>query len=68
MIFREADSVDHTHLKSLTAIKAEKHQLPVAGVINSAFNDRWVLKFSRFTKFEKTKEKLGKSFSPEFYF
>ncbi|EGT38024.1 hypothetical protein CAEBREN_02518 [Caenorhabditis brenneri] len=36
---RERDSVDHQHLKSLTAIKPEKHQ-PVAGVINSAFNDR----------------------------
>uniref|UniRef100_A0A8R1EJN9 Uncharacterized protein n=1 Tax=Caenorhabditis japonica TaxID=281687 RepID=A0A8R1EJN9_CAEJA len=37
---RDRDSVDHAHLKSLAAIKAEKHQLPVAGVINSAFNDK----------------------------
>uniref|UniRef100_A0A1I7UY98 Lipase_GDSL domain-containing protein n=1 Tax=Caenorhabditis tropicalis TaxID=1561998 RepID=A0A1I7UY98_9PELO len=60
---RERDSVDHQHLKSLTAIKPEKHQ-PVAGVINSAFNDRKTFSCPR-TKLELVTGTFVGDVSPE---
>ncbi|UMM13294.1 hypothetical protein L5515_001651 [Caenorhabditis briggsae] len=60
---RERDSVDHQHLKSLTAIKPEKHQ-PVAGVINSAFNDRKTFSCPR-TKLELVTGRSVADISPE---
>ncbi|KAF1770696.1 hypothetical protein GCK72_002517 [Caenorhabditis remanei] len=60
---RERDSVDHQHLKSLTAIKPEKLQ-PVAGVINSAFNDRKTFSCPR-TKLELMTGRSVADISPE---